>query len=284
MIIDCHCHGGKGDIMTAPWNTDAPLDAYLRRARQAGIKRTVVFPVFQSDYSTGNRDVARLVARLPGRLIAFAMVHTSRDAGQIQEMVREAVLQHGFRGIKVHGLEGMPTREVCETAREFNVPLLVDVAGKAHVIDMFAPQYPEVNFIIAHLGSFADDWRAHERVIEQLVRYDNVYADTSGVRRFDYIVQAVKRAGPDKVLFGSDGPWLHPGIELYKIRMLGLPAQQEALVLGGNAARLILSAHVGRRQRAAAIHFPMSDDDERGTPKSVRRVRMTTLGEQRIYN
>lgn len=240
MIIDCHCHGGQGDIMTAPWNTDAPLGAYLRRARQAGIKRTVIFPVFQSDYSTGNRNVARLVASLPNRLIGFAMVHAGRDAGQVREMVREAVLRHALRGIKVHGLEHMPTREVCEAAREFNVPILVDVAGKAHVIDMFTPRYPDVHFIIAHLGSFSDDWRAHERVIEQLVRYDNVYADTSGVRRFSYLVQAVRRAGAHKLIFGSDGPWLHPGVELYKIRMLGLPAQQETLVLGGNAARLIL--------------------------------------------
>jgi uncharacterized protein len=247
MIIDCHCHAGKGDIMIAPWNTDAPLGAYLRRARQAGIKRSVVFPVFQSDYSTGNRNVARIVASLPGRLIGFAMVHAGRDAGQVREMVREAVLRNGFRGVKVHGFEHMPTREVCEAAREFNVPLLVDVAGKAHVIDMFAPQYSTVNFIIAHLGSFADDWRAHERVIEQLVRYQNVYADTSGVRRFDYLVQAVKRAGPRKVLFGSDGPWLHPAIELYKIKMLGLSAEHEALILGGNAARLILSPDIGRR-------------------------------------
>jgi predicted TIM-barrel fold metal-dependent hydrolase len=283
MIIDCHCHAEKGDIMTAPWNTHAPLSAYLPRARRAGIARTVVFPVFQSDYSTGNRNIARLVASLPRRLIGFAMVHTGRDVGHVREMIREAVQRHGFRGVKVHGFEHMPTREVCEAVREFNVPLLVDVAGKAHVIDMFAPEYPDVNFIIAHLGSFADDWRAHERVVEQLIRYPNVYADTSGVRRFDYLVQAVKRAGPHKLLFGSDGPWLHPGIELYKIRMLGLPTQQEALVLGGNAARLILSPHVGRRQRATSIRFPMGKDNERGAPKSVRRVKMTTLGEQRIY-
>jgi hypothetical protein len=25
MIIDCHCHAGKGDAMTAPWNTAAAL-------------------------------------------------------------------------------------------------------------------------------------------------------------------------------------------------------------------------------------------------------------------
>jgi len=59
------------------------------------------------------------------------------------------------------------------------------------------------------------------------------------VRRFDYIVEAIRRAGARKVLFGSDGPWLHPGLELHKIRLLGLPPRQEALVLGGNIARLL---------------------------------------------
>jgi len=119
------------------------------------------------------------------------------------------------------------------------MPLLADVVGRAEVVDMLAPQFPDVNFIIPHLGSFADDWRAHQLLIDQLVRYPNVYTDTSAVRRFDYIVEAIRRAGAKKVLFGSDGPWLHPGLELHKIRLLGLPPQQEALILGGNIARLL---------------------------------------------
>jgi predicted TIM-barrel fold metal-dependent hydrolase len=247
MIIDCHCHAGKGDIMTAPWNTDAPLGAYLRRARRARIDRTVVFPAFHSDYEVANGALARLVARFAGRLIGFAFVHAGRDAGRIFEMVEQAVRKYRFRGIKVHGLDAMPTREVCEAALAFHLPLMVDVAGRAHVVEMLASEFPRLNFIIPHFGSFADDWRAHQQVVDQLVRYPNVYTDTSGVRRFDYIVQAIQRAGPGKVLFGCDGPWLHPGVELYKIKMLGLPAQQEALILGGNAARLILSPNVGRR-------------------------------------
>jgi uncharacterized protein len=104
---------------------------------------------------------------------------------------------------------------------------------------MVAPSYPDVNFIIPHFGSFGDDWRAQQQVVDQLVRYPNVYADTSAVRRFDYIVQAVARAGARKVIFGSDGPWLHPGLELHKIRLLGLPPDQESLILGGNALRLL---------------------------------------------
>ena len=225
--------------MTAPWNTDASLEKYLRRARAAGIQKTVVFPLFHSDYAEANRQVARIVARGSGRLIGFAFVNTLRDAGRIFSMVSHAVRRWGFRGIKIHGSEGMPTREVCEAARRFGLPVLVDVVGQAHVVDLFAKEYKDVNFIISHLGSFADDWRAHERVVEQLARYPNVYGDTSGVRRFDYVVEAVKRAGPRKVLFGSDGPWLHPGLELQKIRLLGLPREEEALILGGNALRLL---------------------------------------------
>ena len=225
--------------MTAPWNTDAPIEPYLRRARAAGIAKTIVFPLFHSDYTEANAQLARLVARYRSRLIGFAFVHASRDAGRVFSMVRRAVTRWGFRGIKVHGHEAMPTREVCETARAFGLPLLFDVAGRAFVMDMLAPQFPDLNFIVPHLGSFADDWRVHQQVVDQLVRFPNVYGDTSGVRRFDYIVQAVERAGAHKVLFGSDGPWLHPGVELHKIRMLRLPRKKEALILAGNALRLL---------------------------------------------
>jgi predicted TIM-barrel fold metal-dependent hydrolase len=242
VIIDCHCHAGKGDLMTAPWNTVAPLRAYTRRARAAGIDRTVVFAPFHSDYARANAEVARIVSRAGGRLMGFAFVHSSRDAGRIFAMVEQAVRRWGFCGIKVHGSDAMPTREVCEAARAFRLPILVDVIGQASVVEMLAEQFPDVSFIVPHLGSFSDDWRAHVQVIDQIARLPNVYADTSAVKRFDYVVEAVRRGGAHKVLFGSDGPWLHPGLELHKIRLLGLPATDEALVLGGNLLRLISDA------------------------------------------
>lgn len=245
MIIDAHCHGGKGDRMTAPWNTDAPLEDYLRRARAAGIEKTILMPAFHTDNWQANQQVARIVAQHPSRFIGFAFVHAKRDAGRVFRMVKHAVTRWGFRGIKIHGYEAMPTREVCEAARALALPILVDVASRAEVVDMFAPQYPGVNFIVAHLGSFTDSWRAHEQMIHQLARYPNVYADTSGVRQFDYLVRAVQVAGARKLLFGSDGPWLHPGLELHKVRLLGLSPQDEAQILGGNALRLLRHAGSG---------------------------------------
>jgi uncharacterized protein len=239
MIVDGHCHAGRGDGLTSPWDTEAPLGPYLRRARAAGIDRTVLVAGGNTDYGRANRELARIVARHPERLVGFASVHARRDAGRVRQLVGEAVARWGFRGIKVHRYDAPATREVCEAARAFRVPLLYDVVGQAHLLDLLAPQYPDVDIIVPHLGSFLDDWRAHERLVDQLVRYPNLYADTSGVRRFDYLVRAVRRAGPGKLVFGSDGPWLHPALELAKVRLLGLPPAEEAMILGGNLLRLI---------------------------------------------
>jgi len=262
MIIDCHCHAGKGDRMTAPWNTEAAIAPYLRRARAAGIAKTVVVATFNSDYAKANADVARIIARYPDCLIGFVFVHATRDAGRIFRMVAHALHLWHFRGIKIHGYEAMPTREVCEAAREFRLPIFIDVVSRPEVIDMLAPQYPDVNFIVAHLGSYTDDWRAHQQVVYQVARYPNVYADTSAVRRFDYIIEAVKRAGPRKLLFGSDGPWIHPGVELHKIRLLGLPKDQEALVLGGNLMRLMRHARVGAAAAQVAHSEQHTEDSD----------------------
>ncbi len=246
MIVDAHCHAGHGDGLTGPWDTAAPIHRYLRRCARAGIGRSVVFAAFHSDYAQANREVARLVAARPGRLYGFAFVHAVRDRGRVHAMVHTAVHEYGFVGIKVHRHDARITREVCEAAREFGLPVLYDIAGEVSALELLAQEYPEVDFIIPHLGSFADDWSAQLALIDPLVRHANIHADSSGVRRFDLLEQAVRRAGPRKLLFGSDGPWLHPALELAKLRLLQLPPAAEALVLGGNFLRLTARVKAGR--------------------------------------
>lgn len=245
MIIDCHCHAGQGDGLTGPWDTAAPLERYLRRAARAGIQRTVLFAAFHSDYRVANRAIASIVASRPNRFYGFAFVHPERDRGRVFEMVREAVEALGFVGLKVHRHDARITREVCDAARAFLLPVIYDVMGETSVVELLATEYKEVPFIIPHLGSFADDWRAQAALIDPLARFPNIFTDTAGVRRFDLLQDAARRAGAQKILFGSDGPWLHPGLELAKVRALGLPAADERLVVGGNLLRLI-----GRVRRA----------------------------------
>lgn len=258
MIIDCHCHAGKGDGLTGPWDTSASLEKYLRRATRAGINRTALLAAFHSNYAAANREVARIVASRPDRFYGFAFVHPDRDRGRIDAMVREAVDRFGFCGIKAHRHDGRITREICQVARAFSLPVLYDVMGDVSVIELLATEYKDVAFIIPHLGSFSDDWRAQLALIDHLARHPNIFADTSGVRRFDLLEQAVERAGPAKILFGTDGPWLHPGVELAKIRALGLTKSDEQLVLGGNFLRLI--SKVG--SRSSPRRFEPADASE----------------------
>ncbi|MFD2784424.1 amidohydrolase family protein [Hymenobacter rubripertinctus] len=250
LIIDCHCHAGRGDGLTGPWDTDAPLGSYLEWADEAGIRRTVLFAAFHSDYAVANAQVAGLVRQQPGRFYGFAFVHARRDRGRVRELVGRAVRDYGFVGIKCHRYDARISREICDVARAFCLPVLYDVVGEISVVELLAEQYPDVNFIIPHLGSFADDWRAQAGLIDYLVRCPNIYTDTSGVRRFDILRRALERAGPGKFLFGSDGPWLHPGVELSKIKALHLPRSAARQVLAGNLLGLI--RHVRPTPPAAA--------------------------------
>lgn len=270
MIVDCHCHAGKGDGLTGPWDTTASLHHYVQRADAHRIERTVLFAAFHSDYAVANREVARIVAAGRPRFLGFAFVHPERDRGRVLQLVGRAVAQYGFRGIKVHRHDARITREICETARQFGVPVLYDVMGEVSVVHLLAAEYADVPFIIPHLGSFADDWRAQAALIPMLERYPNVFTDTSGIRRFDLLEEAVRRAGPRKILFGSDGPWLHPGVELEKVRALRLPVEGEKLVLGGNLLRLISrvkpSNGVKNTDASASAALPKAEDPWSATP------------------
>jgi uncharacterized protein len=259
VIIDCHCHAGKGDGLTGPWDTAAPLEKYLRWAGRAGIGRTAIFAAFHSDYAVANREVARIVASRPNRFYGLAFVHAVRDRGRVGELVRVAIEQYGFVGIKVHRYDARLSREICDVARAFSIPILYDPIGEVSIVELVATEYPDVAFIIPHMGSFSDDWRAQHSLIDYLVRHPNIYTDTSGVRRFELLEQAVQRAGARKILFGSDGPWLHPGVELEKVRLLGLSPADEQLVLGGNFLRLISK----RREHPLALpQMPLAPSEQ----------------------
>jgi uncharacterized protein len=239
LIIDSHCHYGKGDGFTGPWDTNAPLKKFLERSREAGIHKTVLFAAMHTDYSTANLQVAKLVNRYPERFYGFAFVHAARDAGRIFSMINKSVEEYNFCGIKVHRRDARISREICEAARKFSLPVLYDVLGETSNVELFAAEYPDINFIIPHLGSFADDWHAQLTFIDQLVRHPNVYTDTSGVKRFDLLEMAYERAGAKKILFGTDGPWMHPAVELQKIVALKATGKEEQAMLSGNFLKLV---------------------------------------------
>lgn len=251
LVIDAHVHIGTGDGLHGPWDTSAPLSLYLRRARPAGIRGAVIMAPLTSDYPAANVTIARIIRTRPG-FLGYLFVNAGTEAGQVGARVASAVAQ-GFCGLKVHAHDARITREVAEAARRWQLPVLYDPAGDTATVEMVVRAYPDVAWVVPHLSSFADDWKAQCAFVDQLVRVPNLFTDTSGVRYFDLLEDAARRAGPRKILFGSDGPFLHPAVELAKARALPFDAAGMAQVLSGNVLRLTAPARRRFRQRRPAV-------------------------------
>jgi predicted TIM-barrel fold metal-dependent hydrolase len=235
-VIDAHCHAGRGDAMSAPWNTHADVEVTLSHMAEAGIDRTVIFPINNREYEGPNREIAEICGRYPGKFIGFAKHDPQTEAGRIAAMLRREVEHLGLKGLKLHRL---PTREVLDAVAELRIPILYhpEKVSNFHII---AAEYPRITFIMAHLGNFASrDWTEHVAAIDICRRYPNVYLETSSVVFFKFLEMAAKEAGPDKLIFGSDGPELDSRVELHKIKLLKLKPAEEAKVLGGNILRLL---------------------------------------------
>lgn len=236
LVIDAHCHAGRGQAMTAPWTTRADVEVTLRHMEEAGIDRTVIFPINNTSFEKPNQEIAEICGRHPGKFIGFAKHDPKTEAGRIRPMLRREVESLGLRGLKLHE---HPTREVLDAVAELGIPILYH-PSRVSSFHMIAPEYPQISFIMAHLGNFASrDWPEHLAAIDVARRYPNVYLDTSSVVFFKFLEMAAREPGPKKLIFGSDGPELDSRVELYKVKLLKLPPSDEALVLGGNIARLL---------------------------------------------
>jgi predicted TIM-barrel fold metal-dependent hydrolase len=236
LIIDAHCHAGAGQAMTAPWTTRARIEVTLEHMAEAGIDKTVLFPVNDADYEKQNQGIADFCARYPGKFIGFAKHDPEAEQGRIRRMLRHEVEELGLRGLKLHKA---PTREVLEAVAEFKIPILYH-PREVSLFNAIAAGYPQVTLIMAHLGSYRSKNLAwHSEAIAIARRFPNVYLETSAVVALRFIEMAIKELGSERVLFGSDGPENDSRLELYKIRLLKLPPADEAKILGGNIQRLL---------------------------------------------
>jgi predicted TIM-barrel fold metal-dependent hydrolase len=102
--------------------------------------------------------------------------------------------------------------------------------------------FPELTFVIAHLG--AGFW---DESIDMAKKYSNLYFDTSAAIHGDDVqkplsdeeaVTIIRKIGVEKIMFGSDFPWYHPGRSLKRILGIGLSEKEKRAILAENAVRI----------------------------------------------
>ncbi|OCL25744.1 hypothetical protein U472_15600 [Orenia metallireducens] len=140
-----------------------------------------------------------------------------------------------FVGFKMHPyhsnmkISDERCKEYLEFANKHGFSFAVHTAGDNnsdpyHVYQV-AKEYPNINFIMVHMGLGTDNSKA----IELITKLDNLYGDATWVN-FDRVVEAIKKCGSDKILFGTDAPI--DGIDTYQkyediMRSKGILTEEE---------------------------------------------------------
>ena len=225
----------------------------------------VVFSV-DAQTSTGdspdtNDYVAELVNAHPEQFIGFATVDPWKDRWAVNELDR-AVNDLGLRGLKLHPIHqaffpGDPRfYPLYEKCAELGVPLLIH-SGFAAVgvgmpggggmklkyaapiphVDDIAADFPELTIIMAHPA-----WPWVEEQIAVALHKPNVYLDLSGwAPRYipEALIAETNTRLQDKVLFGSDFPYLPPDRWLSGFDQLDIRDNVRPKVLLENARRVL---------------------------------------------
>jgi hypothetical protein len=228
MIIDSHMHAGYSDALRHSWDTFEDIRVSLERMDHFGIDQAVVLPIGHDNFEIHNRQTARIVAEHPGRLVGYAKVSQQHDAGRVGSLLEEAFEKLHLRGLKLHG---HPNREIMDVMKRYKKPALVDVHGEVYPLRYVAEQYPDVPLIIAHMGKFlAFDGAVRQATLWLCRTYPDVYFDTSSVNDHEWLQRAVDEGMVGRMIFGSDGPGLHCGVELARVKALMLSPADEAMV------------------------------------------------------
>lgn len=200
-----------------------------------------------------NESVLDLADAFPDQI--SAVVNLPPGTPHAGERLRNFV-SRGARALKIHAAaDGEDARSLrylllIETAADLDLPVILHTGcihgpmyrnpelGDPRRFEAWFREHPKTTFILAHTGLHDP-----ESALEMASRYANVCVETSW-QPAEVIGESARRLGAERVLYGSDWPFLgqNQRVGLARIRDCQdsgtLNATQTALILGENAQRI----------------------------------------------
>ncbi|NHN31726.1 amidohydrolase family protein [Paenibacillus agricola] len=220
MIIDAHVHIGR-----SIFGYELSPECMLESMKECGIQMTVISPVQPMNYhlEPENDYMALLVEQHSDQLIGFGRVDPRQGEKAVLE-VKRAISVLGLKGIFLHPWEeGYRVNAefvvpVVRTAAELGVPIMIASGypwvSHALQIAYLAGLVPEASIIMTNGGQINISGMAQPDVYEAMRSHNNLYIETAGMYRQDFLENCIHEFGSKRVIFGSNGPRMHQGFEL----------------------------------------------------------------------
>lgn len=253
-IVDVHAHLGPYSLFLIP---SSGIDAMVGVMDRTGVRQAVLASnrAIQHDAHAGNTETLRAADRFPGRITAYAVVNPwqrpERELARLETDPR-------FVGIKVHPdlheypLSGPLYEPVWEHSSRTGIPVLTHTwygsafDDPAHVGAVLA-RHPGARVILGHSGVSPAGMAASIAVARE---HPSAYLEICGSSMTGALLRwLVSEAGADRVLFGSDFPFIDQRLSLGRVAGAGLDPAAATAVLGGNARLLFGRLPAGARER-----------------------------------
>ncbi len=224
-IIDAHMHLGE-DLM---FLTDDSEETLLTAMDENGVNAQILMPgIVSRDQKKAHERIKRFIDAHPGRAFGIACFNPLMDDAEYLRLVRWAVKDLGFKGVKIHPYafcvapSHPANRKVFSVAEELDITVMIHtgnglpIALPSLAIPV-AREHPHLRIVLAHAGggTFGAD------AIVAAQECPNIFLETSWVTVYD-LQAMVEKLGPERVMFGTDLVSNIP-VELAKYRALGLP-------------------------------------------------------------
>ena len=227
--------------------------------------------ISQSDSEKALKEIdARIVGRIERKnawacsvgkehsnLIPFITVDPVMGEQSIAAEIRDKVKNQGAKGIKLHpaSQSQFPNHHslwpIYQTAMELGIPIVFHSGrSEGSAIEYAEPRYfaevlesfPKLTLVLAHLGNNFFDQSTALAGKYRNVQFDccaivNYSVNEGGLSDPDFTA-LIKNIGTERVMFGSDYPWLDPGVGIKRIMNLNLTEQEKRQLLGENAIRI----------------------------------------------
>ena len=124
-----------------------------------------------------------------------------------------------------------------EWANGTSAVVLAHTFGRKHLVPLMgvASRFPRISFLLAHSGI------TEERVYAEAVRqHENIFLETcASLAWYGLIERLVAMAGADRVLFGTDMPFMSPDQQIGRILFSRVSDDEKRKILGLNARRIL---------------------------------------------